>query len=96
MNESLASYEGVSSEDRHKGNLLNLLKGYFLDEGGSFAEYIITDARMVIPIPDTLPFEDAAGVGLCALTACQALWQVDRGLPTPENPTKDSIPVRPA
>ncbi|KAF9465715.1 dehydrogenase [Collybia nuda] len=61
------------------------------EEGGTFAEYCISDAHVLVAIPDSLSFEDAAGVGLAGFSACQALWQ-NRDLPTPLSPTKESFP----
>jgi NADPH:quinone reductase-like Zn-dependent oxidoreductase len=62
------------------------------DLGGSFAEYCVVDAQVLIPIPDSLSYDDAAGVGMAGLTACQALWQ-NQDLPTPLNPISEPFPV---
>lgn len=64
-----------------------------VSEGGSFAEYCLADAHILIKIPESLSFEDAAGVGMAGLTASQALWQ-NQDLPTPLNPVKEPFPVR--
>ncbi|KAJ6630999.1 dehydrogenase [Mycena sp. CBHHK59/15] len=50
------------------------------ETGGSFAEYCIADAHILISLPDSLSYEDAAGLGLAAFTAAQALWISQSGL----------------
>jgi NADPH2:quinone reductase len=37
--------------------------------GGGYAEYVVADAASLIPLPDTLPFEDAAALMVQGLTA---------------------------
>lgn len=44
------------------------------DRPGAFAEYIVCPADLVWRIPGTVAFEDAAGMGLCGLTAAQGLF----------------------
>lgn len=41
---------------------------------GAFAEYIVCPADLVWRVPGTVSFEEAAGVGLCGLTAAQGLF----------------------
>ena len=41
---------------------------------GAFAEYIICPADLVWLVPDSMTFEEAATVSLCALTAAQAIF----------------------
>ncbi|KAF9465716.1 chaperonin 10-like protein [Collybia nuda] len=60
--------------------------------GGTFAEYCLAEAQILVTIPATLSFEDAAGIGLAGFTACQALWQ-NQDLPTPLNPTSNPFPI---
>ncbi|KAJ7510403.1 dehydrogenase [Mycena galericulata] len=60
------------------------------ETGGSFAEYCVADAHVLISLPDYLSYEDAAGLGLAAFTAAQALWISQPGLPTPS--TRASTP----
>lgn len=43
-------------------------------------------------IPDTLSFEDAATLGAGIITMGQSLYQ-SLGLPLPNNPSKENIPV---
>ncbi|EJD38879.1 dehydrogenase [Auricularia subglabra TFB-10046 SS5] len=42
---------------------------------GAFAEYVVADAAVAISIPSSLSVEEAAGLGICPLTACQLLHQ---------------------
>ncbi|KAH7099517.1 dehydrogenase [Auriculariales sp. MPI-PUGE-AT-0066] len=42
---------------------------------GAFADYVVTDPRLLISLPDATSFEDAAGLSLCGLTAFQMLYQ---------------------
>jgi len=71
---------------------LSRFTGLAADLGGTFAEYTLADARVVISIPESLSFEDAATLGLAGYTACQTLWQ-SLTLPTPLEPTKGHLPV---
>jgi len=61
--------------------------------GGTFAEYCLADAEVIISLPDDLSFEDAAGLGLAGFTACQTLWQSQKNLPTPSQPAQEPIPI---
>ncbi|KAF9462238.1 dehydrogenase [Collybia nuda] len=61
-------------------------------EGGSFAEYCLADAQVLIPIPEDLSYEEASGVSMAGLTACQALWQ-NQNLPTPLKPISQPFPI---
>ncbi|KAJ7454761.1 dehydrogenase [Mycena latifolia] len=63
------------------------------ETGGAFAEYVVADAHVLISLPDSLRYEDAAGLGLAALTAAQALWISQPGLPTPDAPTSTPFPI---
>jgi len=44
-------------------------------EGGSFAEFVIADARIVVSVPGYVRNEEAAGLGIAVFTACQVLHQ---------------------
>jgi len=56
---------------------------------GAFAEYVAIRADMVIPLPDTVRFEDAAGLGTACISACQCLYQeLDLPLPFDSTSTK--------
>ncbi|KAJ7678498.1 dehydrogenase [Mycena rosella] len=63
------------------------------ETGGAFAEYCVADAQVLISLPDSLGFEAAAGLGLAALTAAQALWISQPGLPTPDAPASTPFPI---
>ncbi|KAJ7116394.1 chaperonin 10-like protein [Mycena epipterygia] len=67
--------------------------GMDAETGGSFAEYCVADAAVLISLPDALGFEDAAGLGLAAFTAAQALWISQPGLPTPLAPAPTPFPI---
>jgi hypothetical protein len=62
--------------------------------GGSFSEYCVADAHVLVSLPDSLAYEDAAGLGLAAFTAAQVLWISQNGLPTPDAPAVTPFPVR--
>ncbi|OAQ62670.1 zinc-binding oxidoreductase protein [Pochonia chlamydosporia 170] len=61
-------------------------------EDGSFAEYVVAKGALQMRIPDTLSFEDAATLGAGIITMGQSLYQ-SLGLPLPNNPSKENIPV---
>ncbi|KAG2174740.1 hypothetical protein INT43_005798 [Umbelopsis isabellina] len=42
-------------------------------EIGSFAEYLVTDADLVIKVPDNMPLDEASTIGLSFMTAVHAL-----------------------
>jgi len=44
-------------------------------EGGSFAEYVLADARIVVSVPPHIRHDEAAGFGIAVFTACQVLHQ---------------------
>ena len=57
---------------------------------GAFQQYTVVLERLACPIPDTLPFEDAAVLPLAVLTAACGLFQTDQlGL---RHPTLDAEP----
>ncbi|THU83296.1 GroES-like protein [Dendrothele bispora CBS 962.96] len=53
-----------------------------VDLNGSFAEYLVSPAHLLIKIPDHLSFENAAQVPIASLTACQCLFK-SLSLPVP-------------
>ncbi|ESK87230.1 zinc-binding oxidoreductase [Moniliophthora roreri MCA 2997] len=63
------------------------------DIGGTFAEYTLADAQVLIPLPGHISFEDAATLGLAGFTACQALWQNTPNVPTLDEPTKEPFSI---
>ncbi|KAI0050797.1 dehydrogenase [Auriscalpium vulgare] len=61
---------------------------------GAFSEYLVGSAKLgVIPIPAGWSFEDAAQIGIPALTAIQTLWEAHKDLPTPLAPTTTPVPI---
>ncbi|KAK0616542.1 chaperonin 10-like protein [Immersiella caudata] len=54
----------------------------FNERPGAFAEYAVSPADLVWAVPDSMTFDQAAAVSLCALTAAQALFY-RLGLPAP-------------
>ncbi|KAJ7363858.1 chaperonin 10-like protein [Mycena albidolilacea] len=50
--------------------------------GGAFAEYLVIPEDLVIVLPETVSFEDAARLGTACITACQCLYQ-ELGIPIP-------------
>ncbi|THU80851.1 GroES-like protein [Dendrothele bispora CBS 962.96] len=60
--------------------------------GGTFAEYTLADAHIIISIPETLGFEEASTLGLAGFTACQLLWQ-SMSLANPLEPAPESFPI---
>ncbi|KZV89877.1 GroES-like protein [Exidia glandulosa HHB12029] len=49
--------------------------GITQEDGGAFAQYLVADAALVVPIPSSLSVEEAAGIGIAPFTACQVLHQ---------------------
>jgi NADPH:quinone reductase-like Zn-dependent oxidoreductase len=49
--------------------------------GGSYSEYLVAPAHMLITLPDFYSFEDAAQLGISAFTTCQMLWESQVDLP---------------
>lgn len=45
------------------------------DRPGAFAEYLVVDYDLTWNIPDNMPFEEAASVSLCGVTAAQAVFE---------------------
>ncbi|KAF5341527.1 hypothetical protein D9758_012565 [Tetrapyrgos nigripes] len=65
---------------------------FSLELGGTFAEYTLADAQVLVTIPEKLSFEDAATIGLAGFTACQTLWQ-SQSLPNPLEPSTTNVPI---
>ncbi|KAJ3914281.1 dehydrogenase [Lentinula edodes] len=84
----------VPSESRQIGQrVAGFLNGCTSPEnGGTFAEYCVADAMLLVDIPDDMSFESASTLGLAAFTACQVLWQSQK-LPTPVDVAKDPFPI---
>ncbi|KAJ4001210.1 dehydrogenase [Lentinula boryana] len=84
----------VSSEFRKVGQrvagFLNACVS--VEDGGTFAEYCVADAMMLVDLPDSMSFESASTIGLAAFTACQLLWQ-NQKLPTPLDASRYSFPI---
>ncbi|KIK65114.1 hypothetical protein GYMLUDRAFT_39500 [Collybiopsis luxurians FD-317 M1] len=62
------------------------------DGSGTFAEYCVADASLLVDLPDSISFESASTIAFAGFTACQALWQ-NQKLPTPLEPAKESFPI---
>jgi NADPH:quinone reductase-like Zn-dependent oxidoreductase len=62
------------------------------EDGGSFAEYLVADAALVISLPDRLAFEEAATIPIGALTACHTLYE-SLQLTILKAPLKERTPV---
>ena len=54
-------------------------------QGGAFGEYLIAKGDLVIKLPDSITFEDAAPIGVSILTVGQGLYQ-EMGLRRPDEP----------
>ncbi|KAH8889608.1 putative alcohol dehydrogenase [Thozetella sp. PMI_491] len=61
-------------------------------ETGSFAEFLISKACVQIKIPDNLSFEQAATMGISAITCGQGLYK-SLGLPPPDSPAIETFPL---
>ncbi|KDR73163.1 hypothetical protein GALMADRAFT_72578 [Galerina marginata CBS 339.88] len=59
-----------------------------INPNGAFAEYLVTDPALVFTLPDDVPFELGAQLGVSCYATCQALYQTLR-LPTPLNPSSN-------
>ncbi|KAJ7292444.1 chaperonin 10-like protein [Mycena rebaudengoi] len=75
----------VPKELRHAGERVAGFVHGGICANGAFAEYVATDAALVIAIPETMTFENAAQVPAACMTVCQAFYQC-LGLPTPLQP----------
>ncbi|KAK7032846.1 chaperonin 10-like protein, partial [Favolaschia claudopus] len=62
-------------------------------DSGAFAEYCVADANVLVSLPDSLTYEEAAGLGLAGFTAAQALWISQKGIPTPKAPAAAAFPI---
>ncbi|TDL22505.1 zinc-binding oxidoreductase ToxD [Rickenella mellea] len=59
---------------------------------GTYAEYVLADANVIISIPESWTFEQAAQLGIATYTTCQVLYQ-SQSLPTPLEPTKEPVDI---
>ncbi|KZT64509.1 GroES-like protein [Daedalea quercina L-15889] len=59
---------------------------------GAFAEYVVIQAVLAIPLPDSVSFEEGAQLGIACFTACLTLYQYLK-FPTPDCPAKVPTPV---
>ncbi|KAI0057242.1 dehydrogenase [Artomyces pyxidatus] len=60
---------------------------------GSFAEYVVASAEVIVRVPDAWSFADAAQLGIAPFTALQTLYESHNDLPTPFKPTSTPIPI---
>ncbi|KAI1213383.1 oxidoreductase-like protein [Annulohypoxylon truncatum] len=61
-------------------------------EDGTFAEHIVVHPSLAIKVPDNLPMEEAATLGVGVTTAGQGLYQ-SLGLPWPNAPAEKPFPI---
>jgi len=62
-------------------------KIYTDDKYGAYAEYTVVPEHTTFHVKENVKFEDAATIGLAAMTAALGLFTESKlGLPTPENP----------
>lgn len=62
-------------------------------ESGSFAEYVLAPADLVLKVPPSFPLEAAATLGCALLTSCIALWSALGIAATPQAPAEEAVPV---
>ncbi|KAI1638953.1 zinc-binding dehydrogenase [Biscogniauxia mediterranea] len=62
-------------------------------EGGSFAEYVLVPADLVLKVPEGFPLEQAATLGTAVFTACASLWGSLKITVSPDDPAKEPFPV---
>ena len=83
--------------DRVLGHAVGTDKDSNSAAGGAFQQYTVVLERLASPIPDTLPFEDAAVLPLAVSTAACGLFQTDQlGLRHPSvnaEPTGETLLV---
>lgn len=58
---------------------------------GAFAEFLVIEASLVYPIPDSVSYQDAAVIPLPIATAIQAMYQ-RLNMPEPSKPAKSAFP----
>ncbi|EGN93603.1 hypothetical protein SERLA73DRAFT_171938 [Serpula lacrymans var. lacrymans S7.3] len=78
--------QNVSHDVRKVGERVAGVVHGGIGPNGAFAEYVVVPADLVIVIPDTMSFENAAQLGVACFTSCQSLYQSLK-LPTPLEPT---------
>ncbi|KAF2277950.1 oxidoreductase [Westerdykella ornata] len=57
-------------------------------DNGAFAEYVYAKPGLVLKIPDSMSFEEAAGLGVAVNTVGQGMYQ-EMKLPWPDKPLKE-------
>lgn len=60
---------------------------------GSFAQYVLAPADLVLRVPDGFPLDRAATLGTPVLTSCMSLWISLAITALPESPVTDAAPV---
>ncbi|KAI2643572.1 zinc-binding dehydrogenase [Xylaria nigripes] len=65
---------------------------YGTQAGGSYAEYLVTDASLVWAVPDSISFRDASTFSLGFATAVQAIFQ-RLNLPEPSAPATSPVSI---
>lgn len=63
---------------------------YYRDvRAGCFQEYVVVPQHTVLPIPTNMSYEEAACLGVAALTASMTMWKwLDISIPTPLIPSR--------
>jgi NADPH:quinone reductase-like Zn-dependent oxidoreductase len=61
-------------------------------DNAAFQEYVYSKEAMTGKIPDHLSFEEAASLGVGALTVGQGMYQ-EMPLPFPNDPLKEKVPI---
>jgi NADPH:quinone reductase-like Zn-dependent oxidoreductase len=69
----------------HGGNVV-------YEEGGAFGEFVTAKGDILMRVPDTMSFEEAATLGVGIITCGQGLYQA-LALPWPNEPVKESFPI---
>ena len=59
--------------------------------GGAFAEYVVANGDLLIKVPDSMRFEQAATIGMGAATVGQGLYQTALKLELPNEATGSMI-----
>lgn len=65
---------------------------YVQPEDGAFGEYVVAKGDIQMAVPENVSFEEAATLGVGVTTVGQGLYQ-SLGLPLPDAPAKERLPV---